>query len=168
MEIYILRHGEAQPRDEGVPEPDRKLTPKGKRDVDRVARLALAAKVNPGLVLSSPYRRASETAQIAAKVLGIKRQIVESSALLPQAHPKQVWKEVRSQSSAKELLLVGHEPQLSGLIAYFLAAPDLRIDLKKSALVSIRIDQLGPEPHGELKWVLTPGLVRACRSLYLK
>jgi phosphohistidine phosphatase len=165
MDIYILRHGEAQPRSEDLPEADRKLTPKGKLDVERVARLAWAAKIQPDLVLSSPYARAKETAQIAIRVFQSKPPLLETPALLPNSSPKQVWKEVKSHPDAQQLMLVGHEPQLSDLVAYFLASPELLLDLKKGALLRIRMDGLGVEPHGELKWLLTPGLIRPAKKL---
>ena len=167
MDIYILRHGEAQLRREDLPEADRKLTPKGRRDVERIARLARAAKVQPDLVLSSPYVRARETAQIAVRAFEPKPPLVETPALLPNGTPKQVWKEIKLHSDSQQLLLVGHEPQLSELVAYLLASPALRLDFKKGALVRIRMDQLGVEPHGELRWVLTPGLIRRVEKVSL-
>jgi len=167
MDIYILRHGEAQPRSGDLPEADRKLTPKGRRDVERVARLARAAKVQPDLVLSSPYSRAKETAQVAIEAFERKPPLVETPALVPDGSSKQVWKEIKSHSNSRQLLLVGHEPQLSDLAGYLLASPALRLDLKKGALVSIRMDRLGAEPQGELKWILTPGLIRPAKKLRL-
>jgi phosphohistidine phosphatase len=164
MDIYILRHGEAQPRSEDLPEAERELTQKGRRDVERIARLAWAAKVQPDLVLSSPYARAKQTAEIAIQAFESKPDLVETPVLVPSGSPKQVWREIKSHSKSRQLLLVGHEPQLSDLVAYLLVSPALRLDLKKGALVRIRVDQLGVEPHGELKWVLTPGLVRPVRK----
>ena len=162
MDIYILRHGEAQPRSKDVAEADRKLTPQGRDDVERVSRLARAAKVQPDLVLSSPYARARQTAEVAIQAFErLKSPLQETPALLPGGSPKQVWKEIKSHAGSRQLLLVGHEPQFSELVAYLLASPTLRLDLKKGALVRIRMDQLAGEPHGELKWVLTPGLAKS-------
>jgi len=160
VEIYILRHGDAEPRSADVEEADRKLTSKGRRDVERVMRAASAAKVRPDLVFTSPYRRAVETAEIAIQQLDPKPKLVETEALLPEGRPEQVWKELRSHSAANETLLAGHEPQLSNLVAYLLGTPELRLDLKKGALVRIWMEKLGTAPRGELKWVVTPGLVR--------
>jgi phosphohistidine phosphatase len=164
MEIYILRHGEAEPRTAEVEEAERKLTPKGRRDVERVMRAAQAAKVRPELALTSPYRRALETAQIAVRSLDPKPELVETPLLIPEGSPEQVWpavlKALRSRSTPQEILLVGHEPLLSRLVAYLLATPSLRFDMKKGALVRISMERLGAEPVGVLKWVLTPSLVR--------
>lgn len=62
-------------------------------------------------------------------------------------------------------MLVGHEPQLSRLIAYFLACPELPVELKKGALVRLRFEKLGAEPRGVLKWMLTPPIARGCAKL---
>src|SRR5258708_38558354 len=67
MEIYILRHGDAEPRSAEVEEADRKLTSKGRRDVERVMHAAAGAKVRPDLALTSPYQRALETAHDALR-----------------------------------------------------------------------------------------------------
>jgi phosphohistidine phosphatase len=162
MEIYILRHGDAEPQSPEGEDSERRLTPKGRRDVEHVMRAAYAAKAHPELVLTSPYRRALETAQIAVRELDDpKPSLAQTQALVPGGRLEALWKELRSHSAANEILLVGHEPQLSQLVAYLLAVPGLRFDMKKGALVRISMDKLGAQPAGELKWVLTPSLVRA-------
>ena len=93
MDIYILRHGEAEDEGNGVADRDRKLTAKGKRDLKDVLRVARKAEVAPGLILSSPLRRARETAAIASEVLEC-NQVVETRNLLPGANPEHVWKEI--------------------------------------------------------------------------
>ena len=111
MEIYVLRHGDAEPRSAEVEEEDRKLTPKGRRDVEHVMRAAYASKARPELVLSSPYRRALETAQIAIRELDDpKPPLVQTEALLPEGRPEAVWKELRSHASVNEILLAGQMP----------------------------------------------------------
>lgn len=158
MEIYILRHGAAQPRSGHIPEAKRKLTPKGKRDVKRVARRAHAAGVAPDVVLTSPYVRAMATAKTAMKLFKSTPELVEAESLLPGRAPQEVWKEIRSHAPAAQVLVVGHEPQLGALAAYLLRAPNLHVDLKKGAMVAVRMDRVAREPRGELMWMLIPGL----------
>lgn len=160
MDIYILRHGEAEPGSRDVAEADRKLTPKGRRDVKAVSLAARAAKVEPDIILTSPYARALETAEIVRHTYPSKPRLQKTEALLPYRTAKQVWKEIRLHSRFRRLLLAGHEPQLSSLVAYLLAAPELRLDLKKGALVYIRMDRAQAEPRGELMWIITPRLAR--------
>lgn len=162
MDIYILRHGEAEPRGEDVRESRRELTARGRRDVERVMRLAKALKVKPEAVLSSPYDRAVQTAAIAVDALKSKAAVTQTKALLPGSNPVVIWKEILS--SYKDmacLLLAGHEPHTSRLLAYLLAAPELNLDFKKGSLVHISIDVDMAKPSGRLKWILTPAVARA-------
>ena len=65
MEIYLLRHGIAESR--APSDAERDLTEEGRQKVREVTRMAARAGVSPALVLSSPYRRALETAKIAGR-----------------------------------------------------------------------------------------------------
>src|SRR5581483_2824637 len=122
----------------------------------RVLARAAAAKVQPTLILSSPYRRALQTAEIAAEVLGYRDPVVQTATLLPEAHPHDTWGEIRSHKSEASVLLASHEPLMSSLLAYLLSTPTLVVEFKKAALVRLDCDRFGPEPHGALKWMLTP------------
>ena len=57
-----------------------------------------------------------------------------------------------------EVLLVGHEPLFSSLTAFLLNSPSLMIDFKKAGIVAIDMTGFGPQPHGVLRWYLTPKL----------
>lgn len=155
MNITILRHGTAEDRALGKPDADRRLTKEGKLELKAVLQMARKAGITPDLILTSPLRRALETARIAETELEC-QQAVETKSLLPDGAPAQVWRELRGHRGAKEIMLVGHEPQLSGLAAFLLDA-SLVIDLKKGALLRIAV-QDGHSPRGVLKWLLTPRL----------
>ncbi len=161
MEIYILRHGIAEERAAGRSDRDRALTPEGRRKLERVLGCARAAKVAPSLILSSPYRRAMETAQAAAEVLEYSGKVVAVPALEPGGSPQQIWQEIRERRQEKAILLAGHEPLLSQTVGFLLNAPTLVVDLKKGALVRIDFDRLGNSPQGALQWLLTPKLAAA-------
>jgi phosphohistidine phosphatase len=156
VEIYILRHGIAELRRPGRPDRQRALTEDGKAKLRKVLARARKAEVAPSLILTSPYTRAVETAQMAAEVLAYKGEVVRTPALLPGASPPAAWAEIRSRPDERAVLLSGHEPLLSAIGAYLLNAPTLKIDLKKGALVRIDVEQLRGDPQGELKWLLTP------------
>ena len=156
MDLYLLRHGEAEPRTTAVAEAARELTPKGREDVRRVIKLARGVKLAPDVILTSPYARARATAEIAAKVLGV-AQIRESRSLLPNAKPEAIWKELQTLDSSAQVLLVGHEPHLSNLLA-FLIGVTAPIEIKKGALLRVRVNGAGDVPEGQLKWLLPPSL----------
>jgi phosphohistidine phosphatase len=161
MKIYILRHGIAEEAQGNQPDSERALTAEGKKKLRTVLRTADAAGVAPSLILTSPYRRALQTAQIAAEVLKYKGDLLQSKTLVPSSNPRAVWDEIRVHKDEAEILLSGHEPLFSSLTAYLLGCPGLEIDYKKGALVCVEIDHFTAEPHGVLKWMLTPKLA-AC------
>jgi phosphohistidine phosphatase len=158
MEIYLLRHGIAEDAPPGMPDSDRALTAAGRQKLRRVLARARAAKVEPGVILSSPYRRALETAEVAVESLGYRGKVVQTASLTPDANPHDTWEEIRSRKSEASLLLASHEPLMSSLLAFLLSTPALNVDFKKAALARVDCDRFGPEPHGTLKWILTPAM----------
>ena len=69
-----------------------------------------------------------------------------------------VWDEIRVHKDEPQILLSGHEPLFSGLIAYLLGAPDFQIDFKKGGLACVEVDKFASAPKGVLKWYITPKL----------
>lgn len=159
MQIYILRHGIAEDGHAGQPDSERALTSEGRKKLRNVMRAAAAADVRPSLILTSPYRRALQTAQLAAEVLAYQGDVLRTSALEPSASPQAVWEEIRVHKDEPEILLSGHEPLFSALTAYLLGCANLQIDFKKAGLACVEAGRFGGEPHGVLKWYLTPKLV---------
>lgn len=158
MQIYLLRHGIADDPVAGQADAERALTDEGRERLKKVLALGRRARMKPSLILSSPYKRAMQTAQIAAKELGYAEAIDTSRTLVPSGRPEEIWGEIRLQHDAKQLLLVGHEPCLSRLGAYLLGALELQIDMKKAGLLRIDVHGLGAQPRGVLKWLAAPKL----------
>jgi len=158
MQIYLLRHGIAEDGKPGRPDSERALTGEGRDKLRLVLKVARAADVEPSLILSSPYRRAVETAEIAAEVLKYSETVLETRALVPEASPTEAWDEIRAHKTEASILLASHEPLMSSLAAILLGCPALQVDMKKAALMRIDCDRFPAEPHGLLKWMLTPGV----------
>ena len=155
MRVYVLRHGIAEDAPPGGSDADRVLTQEGKQKLRRVLERARDAGVRPKLILTSPLKRAVETAEMAAAVLNVKGETVATEALLPAGSAQRVWNEIRERD-VDELLIAGHEPLLGGLVAYLLGSPAVQVNMKKAALVSIELDAESPQPRGALNWMLTP------------
>jgi phosphohistidine phosphatase len=158
MEIYILRHGIAEDGQAGQPDSERALTPDGRKKLRAVLRVAASAGVAPSLILTSPFKRAVQTAQLAAEILDYKGDLLRTQVLEPGSSPKAVWDEIRVHKDEARILLAGHEPLFSRLTAYLLASPNLQVDFKKGALACIELDRFPAEPHGVLRWMLTSKL----------
>ncbi len=158
MEIYLLRHGIAEDHAPSGRDADRRLTDEGRAKLRRVLERAYQAGVRPSLILSSPLKRAIETAEIAAHELGYEGKIVRIPALTPDASPQQVWEAIRERRDESAVLLTGHEPLFSATVAHLLGSTHSMVHFRKGALVRIDIETTGPNPSGVLEWMLTAKL----------
>jgi phosphohistidine phosphatase len=158
MELYLLRHGMAEDRAPSGRDSDRRLTEDGKKRVRSVLKRAHKAGVSPTLILSSPFTRAIETAEIAADELAYNSEIVRTAALTPDSSPSDVWGEIRAHRDEPSILLAGHEPLFSSTVASLLGSTRAMVEFKKGALVRIDFSTIGAEPRGVLQWMLTAKL----------
>lgn len=158
MKVYLLRHGIAEDRSPSGADADRRLTDEGRDKLRRVLERARSAGVAPSLILSSPLKRAIETAEVAARELGYHGKIVRVSALTPDGSPAGVWNEIRERRDEPAMLLAGHEPLFSATVSHLLGCTSIMVDFRKGALVCIDIDRFGPAPAGILRWMLTAKL----------
>ncbi|MGJ5820017.1 SixA phosphatase family protein [Paludibaculum fermentans] len=159
MQIYILRHGIAEDPVAGQRDSDRALTLEGRRKLQASLKRAFDSGVAPTLILTSPYKRAMQTAQIASKALNFAGDVLQTQALTPDADPVAAWEEMRLHRDHPQILCASHEPLCGRLAAFLLGAPALEIDYKKGALMRIDVVSAGPRPHGVLKWLLAPKIV---------
>ena len=147
MKLYFLRHGHADWSRWKGPDDDRPLTKAGKKEAHRVAQLLVRLKVKPDLILTSPLPRAAQTAEIAAKELGVK--CVEEKLLAPDFGMSEL-KRLRKKHAKKCLMLVGHEEDFSRVIAGLTSG---RISLAKAGVALVKLKS--PE-RGELRWLFSP------------
>jgi phosphohistidine phosphatase len=157
VELYLLRHAIAEDHSSTGRDEDRRLTEEGKEKLRRVLKRAASAGVSPSLILSSPYKRAVETAEIAALELRYKGDILRVGCLTPDSSPPSVWSEIRDHRDQPSILLAGHEPLFSSMVAWLLGSTRSIVEFKKAALVRIDV-QTGASPQGVLQWMITPKL----------
>jgi len=160
MKIYLVRHGIAYEPGEPGYEDDaqRPLTDKGRDKLSKVAHVLKRLSVKPDVILSSPYLRARQTAEILARELKYKKDKIEfSERLLPASQPELIIAQIIEKYIVEELVIVGHEPCL-GLIIGVLAAgdQDLSINLKYGSVCCLTTDDFRIERRATLEWLLTP------------
>ncbi len=160
MNLFLLRHGLAVERGTAGCEkdPDRPLTPKGERRLGRIADAMEAMGLTFDLILSSPYLRARQTAEIVAETFGLRKKLMFSEDLTPTGDAKALIATLNKPDPRPDnVLLVGHEPYLSGLIST-LATGDghSAIDLKKGGLCKLEVESLRYGRCATLAWLLTP------------
>ncbi|MEJ5370217.1 MAG: phosphohistidine phosphatase SixA [Bryobacteraceae bacterium] len=158
MEILLMRHGVAADARPGQPDAERALTGEGKQKLRSLFRRLRKAGVRPALILTSPYLRARQTAEIAREELAPNAMIVPARALSPAATAQEAWDEIRLYSNQPSVLCASHQPLCGELSAFLLGAPELQIDFKKGAVISIEVNAASAQPRGFLKWMVTPKL----------
>ena len=158
MQIYLLRHGIAEDARPGQADAERALTPEGVKRLREILKRAKTAGVAPAMIVTSPYVRARQTAELAAEILGYEEALAPSSKLTPMASPVETWGEVRALRREPSILLVGHEPHMSSFTGFLLGAPELRVDFNKGSMVRIELLDTGVQPRGVLKWMMAPKL----------
>lgn len=159
MKLYVLRHAIAEDRSPGHSDSERRLTAPGKVKAGRVLAHARGIGVRPGTVLTSPYVRAFQTAEIAREQLRLSAPAVVTEALVPYVNVFDLWEGIRDHFASGDVMVVGHNPQLSSLVAWLLGSREDALWLKKSGLVALDVGSAGPQPRAMLSWLLTPGSV---------
>jgi phosphohistidine phosphatase len=158
MDLFILRHGIAG--EHGDPRyPDdskRPLTDKGKQKLLEAVRAMQKLELKLDVILSSPYKRASQTAEIVAKKY-TKSKLGFSNELRPEGKFNNLIKHLKQFDSDSGVMLVGHEPYLSELISLLISG-DARsgLQLKKGGLCKLGVERLTDGRCATLEWLLTP------------
>lgn len=163
MLIHLFRHGIAIDRmaPDCPADSKRFLTDKGKRRTKAAARGLLALGTEADVVLTSPFVRARQTAEIAAEELGIEAPLVETTALIWDRDPQDLASELASRDGDASILCVGHAPHLDRFIAHMVGTVAPVTELKKAGFATIYSD-LSEPGDGVLLAVYPP---RALRSL---
>ena len=167
MNLFILRHGLAvEPGTHRLSsDAERPLTPKGKEKVAEVACAIKAMEISFDLILTSPYVRAKQTAEIVAANLHAQKRVEFADELKPGGSMEELIERVRDADETPEnVLLVGHEPYLSSLIS-LLVFGDTRgsITMKKAGLCKLSAEKLECGQCASLEWLLTAKVMGAIR-----
>ena len=114
MNLYLLRHGEAEPRQ--YDDPQRALTEKGRQEVEQVAQQFAQRRIVLDACYYSPYLRTSQTCSLFLAGAGIPLKPEALELLTPAHRASQVVSHLR-QLAARDVLLVTHNPLVSELMA---------------------------------------------------
>jgi phosphohistidine phosphatase len=159
VNVFILRHGEAGVQ-VTMPSKDseRPLTESGREDIESVASSLRSLKVGLDRIVTSPLKRAKETAEIVVSVYEENAPKLETwEELRPEGNRHDAILRLSRFRQDADVLLVGHEPYLSSLAGEIISSgSSARISLKKGGVAKIQIHSFLPKPSGELKWLLTP------------
>jgi phosphohistidine phosphatase len=156
MKLYLLRHGKAEERSASGRDEDRELTEEGKLEIRALAKALVGLRIKVDLILTSPYPRARQTAEIVAEELHLADGLVSDRRIACGLRMGELQAIASERAGIERLMLVGHNPDFAVLGGDLCGGAT--IDLKKGGL--IRLEMIRVEPGGGiLEWVLTPSVL---------
>jgi phosphohistidine phosphatase len=161
MNLFILRHASAgMRRPNPLLDSKRPLDKEGKKHCLQLAHVLNALDIQFDLIVSSPLKRCLQTASLVGTETGYEAPILNSTALAPEAGLKDFQKLLREYSDRENLLVVGHNPNLTNYLGALLvpsSSPEAKVRLRKGSLARVLLTR-GP---GTLQGLLDPRTVRA-------
>ncbi|QLY24605.1 SixA phosphatase family protein [Bdellovibrio sp. HCB185ZH] len=163
MEIIIVRHALAEEREDfakkGLEDQFRPLTLKGRKRMQKVCMRMKDFIKDVDVIVTSPFTRAAQTAQILSQFYPGKK-VIEIPEMVPQSPPQALLKWFRTQGrNHKKIMIVGHEPHLSVFASYMLTGKaESFIDLRKSGVLSLELESFAQANAGgaELMYSIPP------------
>jgi phosphohistidine phosphatase len=157
--LYLVRHGIAAERGDEFPDDGKRpLTERGIKRFRKIAKALAGMDVKVDVILSSPFVRAKQTAELLSQALPGHPPIVETDALLPGAAFSELAEVLGGQAQAGAIAMTGHQPSI-GAFAARLAGCRGEFDMKKGGACRIDVDRLPVSGPGRLRWLATPKLL---------
>ena len=162
MFLYFLRHASAGQRlSTAKTDEKRALDKDGIEQCGFIGRALAALGVQVEVILSSPLKRATQTAALVGNEMGHEGKLVLENALHPQAAFSDFQKMLEKYARQDSILVVGHNPNLREFLGRVIcdSGCEAVIELKKGAVAKVEMRR----NTGSLSWCITP---RILRTLY--
>ncbi len=162
MEIYIVRHAEADFSGKAKDPDNPPLTKKGRSQVSRVTELAGKLGFDPNVIVSSPLLMAKQTASLAREKVGSKSPTIVDECLIGSKKPSQVYSFLTRGKTkhSDKIVLVSHQPLIDNLIADLIGAK-ANIEVLNGSIVCIRIGSKPAKGKGTLAWLVPPPVAKS-------
>jgi phosphohistidine phosphatase len=162
--LYFVRHGLAAERGDAWPDDTKRpLTDEGMSNLRKAVRGLARLGVSVEVVLTSPLVRARQTAEIVAGGLDPRPSLVNVDSLAPDGTYAAVLADLEKHARKTRIALVGHEPMLGELAARLIGSRH-PIEFKKGGVCRIDVEDLPPGGPADLRWMLTPRILRALKK----
>jgi phosphohistidine phosphatase len=165
-ELYLFRHGIAvDPGTPGIPDGERPLTGKGEKRLRQIARGLKTLDMTLDRIITSPLVRARETAEIIARALELRERLEIANVLQTGSSASTIKRWLRERSEER-LLIVGHNPTLSDLVALLVLGSEgpSVCDLKKGGMAALTPWSASADRY-QITWIATPRILRRLAPL---
>jgi len=160
LELYLIRHGVAADRGEEYPDDSKRpLTSDGISQLRKQAKALDSLDIGFDHIITSPLVRTRQTADVFAEHLKSKPSVSNSDALAPAGTPAGVLQELGKHMRKARIALVGHEPNIGELAARLIGSRT-PLAFKKGAICRIDFEVFPPKGSGQLRWFVTPKMLR--------
>ncbi len=158
MDLYIIRHAEAQPLGvDGIEEDaDRPLTAAGHASSGPLAAALQRQRVHLDRIVTSPLLRARQTAEDLLKELGApKPELHICDHLAPKGKRRKLTRFLCG-LGAQSVAIVGHMPDLAEYAGWLIGSRKAQLDLAKAGVACIHFEDEPDKGAGALIWMVTP------------
>jgi phosphohistidine phosphatase len=163
-ELYLIRHGIAETRGEAWPDDTKRpLTEEGMARLRKEGRGLARLGVVIDVLLASPLVRTRQTAEIIGASFEPRPHIINVESLAPGGAYAAVLADIEKHAKKARIGLVGHEPGIGELAARLIGSRH-PVTFKKGAVCRIDLDTLPANSPGELRWFLTPRVLRTIKK----
>jgi phosphohistidine phosphatase len=161
MNLYLMRHANAGLRRENpILDAKRALVKEGKDQCMLMARMLSGMKVQFDVIVSSPLKRALQTAQFVGTEMGYDAKVEVSPALAPDADFAAFQQLIDRYADREDVLMVGHNPNLFKFLGRLITVNGgAGVRMRKGSVARIALDKHPPMLH----WLIDP---RMARNLY--
>lgn len=158
MNLYLMRHANAGVRrDNPALDTKRGLIREGKDQCILMARMLVTLRVEVDVIVSSPLKRALQTAQFVGTEMGYDAKVEVSAALAPDGDFADFQKLIDKYADRNDVLIVGHNPNLFKFLGRLITGNGgAGIRMRKSAVA--RVDMTKHPPL--LQWLIDPRMAR--------
>ena len=162
MQIYLMQHGPALPKEQ---DPDEGLSPAGEARIHASGKALKKMGVSFDVILSSPKKRSRQTAAIVAKEVGFPpEKIMETEKVKAMTPPEETIKALTEYPGNKRILIAGHLPSVAEVASFLLTkGSKATIEFEMGGCCKIDVEDL-PTHSGHLRWYLTPEQLKLIAS----
>ncbi len=153
MNLYLVRHADAENTQPGKKDEDRRLTKEGKERIKGAADSWIYFITRLDFICTSPYTRAVETAEIVAKSFEYDKEIIRDGVLSSGSYIKDIIELVNS-LGGNDIMVVGHQPDLSEYVSALISSNGALVDFKKAAIAKVSFNGKANLAKGYLEYLI--------------
>lgn len=155
MNIYFIRHGEAEPTSEQQPHEERELTQQGILILKASAEMWKNYLTDIDIILSSPLKRAMQTAEIIKEAFDVKTNIMQEISLLNGGQTEDLLN-LAGSLGLNELALIGHQPDIGIHISLMIGANEINSRIPPATIAKISFNSNPGIGKGKLEFLIPP------------